>query len=359
MRCTHCGKCRMYCPTFEYVMKESWGPRGRVFIIEAIQEGRLTIDKGVLDRIHSCAMCKACDEVCESLVKFSEIMKGLRNSLTKQGIGPPDEYKEMANTILRTGNALGEKVRLMDASPLIKKLPDKAPNLLFLGCVISSSYMNIAEAMIKLLMRAGYDFTVIKEGEECCGAFLDLVGLEEEFKDSLEKNRRIFSSIGISSLVAICPFCYGAFLSLGNQLSVQHSTELLVSLLDEGRIELRKEFNAVVTYFDPCHLGRWQGLYDAPRSLIEAIPGTRLVEMERSRQLSRCCGGPIRMAFPRIRAGMSSAILKSAREAGAEYIITACPTCYHNLRIPALRYKIRVCNIEELVAYSAGLLDKI
>jgi len=360
IRCTHCGTCRSYCPVFEAVKRESWGTRGRIFIIEALQEGRIDVDSGVLERLYSCTLCKVCEEICESLVKFSDIMMGVRETLAEKSLGPLKEYREMAANILKTGNVLGSKVRLADISPSVNRLPDKSENLLYLGCVVSSSYPEKADTIIRLLQRAGYSFTVLKGGENCCGAFLELVGLKDESREALNRAVSGFSEAGAENIVTVCPFCYGTFHdNLKGKFTVRHSSEIIGKLIEQEKIRLERRLEATVAYFDPCHLGRWHGLYDPPRKVIESVPGVKLVEMERSRETSRCCGGPIRAAFPRVRAKMSSRIVEEAKEAGAAYIVTACPTCYHNLKIPSFRHKIKVVSIEELVAYSAGIVDKI
>ncbi len=358
IRCTHCGTCRSYCPVFNVVKKESWGARGRIFIIEALQEGMLEIDSGVLDRIYSCTLCKACEEICESLVKYSDIMMDVREKLAMKELGPLQEYRDMALNILKTGNVLGRRTRLVDACPLVEKLPDRSENLLYLGCVVSSSYPEKAEAMVKILQKAGYSFTVLKNGENCCGAFLELVGLKEESREALGKAAADFSDADVESIVTMCPFCYGTFHENLKEFAVRHSSELLEELIERGKIRPEKRLEATVAFFDPCHLGRWHGMYNQPRKVVESIPGVKLVEMERTRETSRCCGGPIRAAFPRVRAEMSSKILEEAKEKKAKYVVTACPTCYHNLKIPSIKHKIRVVTIEELIAYSAGIIGK-
>lgn len=361
-KCCRCGFCRAYCPVFEYKGRESWNTRGRIFLLNALRDGKLTISNELLDRIYSCTLCKTCNETCPSLVKGADIVKEVRTSLAQMGIGPLEGHREMAKAILNSGNVLGEKARLIDGAPSAKSLPDTAPNILFAGCVVSSSYPNIAEALIRILKEAGYDFTVIKNGENCCGKFLDLVGLGEESNKLVKNNWKIFDEMKVRNIFTICPFCYGAFLHSipkGKSFSVQHSTEVLLNLLKEGKISFNRRLDAKVAYFDSCHLGRYEQNYDMPRSLIKAIPGVTLVEMDKSKQLSRCCGGTIRVPYSDIRTGMSEAIVKSAKEAGANYLITACPTCYHNLKLVATDYDLKVCSIEELVGYSMGLIKEI
>ncbi len=362
IKCCRCGFCRSYCPTFEYKGRESWGTRGRIFLIKALRDGKLSISPELLDRIYSCTLCKSCDETCPPLVKGSEIVRDLRTSLAEAGIGPLDGHREMAKAILTSGNVLGKKVRLIDVAPSAKNLPDTAPTLLFAGCVISSSYPNIAEAFIQILAKAGYDFTAIKDGENCCGKFLDLVGLGQQSTQLLRDNWEVFDKMNVRNVLTICPFCYGAFLHSapkGKPFSVQHSTQILLDLMRAGKISFNRKLDASVSYFDSCHLGRYEKMYEVPRAVVKGIPGVRLVETDRSKQLSRCCGGTIRVPYFDIRTGMSEAIVKSARDSGADFLVTACPTCYHNLKVVAPDHDVRVCSIEELAGYSMGLIKEI
>jgi len=362
IKCCRCGFCRSYCPTFEYKARESWNTRGRIFLVNALRNGKLSVSNELLDRIYSCSLCKSCDETCPPLVKGSEIIRGLRGSLAEAGVGPLDAHREMIKAILTSGNVLGQKVRLVDVLPSAKSLPDTSPALLFTGCVVSSSYPHIAEALIQILTKAGCNFTVMKNGEDCCGKFLDLLGLAGESSKLVAKNWSVFSEMNVRDIFTVCPFCYGAFLHSvpkNQSISVQHSTQILLNLLTERRIRFNRKLDANVAYFDPCHLGRYEKIYDAPRSVVRAIPGVTLVEMDKSKHLSRCCGGTIRVPYFDIRTGMSEAIAKSANDAGADYLVTGCPTCYHNLKFVALDYDVRVCSIEELAGYSMGLVKEI
>lgn len=359
-RCCRCGFCRAYCPVFEYKGRESWNTRGRIYLLNALKDGKISSSPELLDRIYSCTLCKSCDETCPPLVKGSEIVKAVRTSLAKTGVGPLEGHKEMAKAISASGSVLGKKISLIDVVPSVKSLPNTAPNLLFAGCVVSSGYPNIAETLIQILKKANVDFTVIKDGENCCGKFLDLVGLGEETDKLIESNWKTFNEMKVSNIMAVCPFCYSAFLHTAPKgKSVQHSIQTLLNLAKEGKISFNRRIDATVTYFDSCHLGRYEQMYDPPRSLIKSIPGIKLVEMDKSKQLSRCCGGTIRVPYFDIRAGMSENIVRSAKEAGANYLVTACPTCYHNLRIIAPDYDLKICTIEDLVGYTMGVLKEL
>jgi len=358
IKCTHCGTCRSICTTFAYKGKESYNSRGRIFLLEGLQERKIDFDEGIIDRIYSCSMCKACELLCPSSVKFTDMMKCVRNQLAAEHVGPLLNHEEMASLINDSGNIFGEPQRLVDLSPEVEKLPDKAPNLLYLGCTVSAFQPSLAKTTIKILREAGYNFTMMKEGEYCCSSFLDLVGLRQNYEAAMKTNLQRLNSLGVSNVVTLCPFCYGAFHEFsekGESISSQHTTELLYDLMKKGKIDLKKSFDYTVTYFDPCHLGRYRGLYEVPRKLIKSVPGIEYVDMNRNREKSMCCGGTIRVPYYDTRSGMSEMIVKDAYESGAEYIITACPSCLHNLSTVSFEYDIEVMNIEDLIAYSMNI----
>ncbi len=326
--------------------------------MEGLEEGKIDFDEGVIDRLYSCSMCKACELLCPSSVKFTDIMKGVRTQLAAEDIGPLENHEEMARLIEESGNIFGEPKKLTDISPEVEKLPDKAPNLLYLGCTVSGNQPALAKTTIKILREAGYDFTMMKDGEYCCSSFLDLVGLGENHEAAMETNLERLNALGVSNVLTLCPFCYGAFEKLAEKtesITSQHTTKVLYEMVKEGKIELKNSFDKKVTYFDPCHLGRYHGEYETPRELIKLVPGVDYVDMKRNRENSLCCGGTIRVPYYETRSGMSEMIVKDAHESGAEYIITSCSSCLHNLNTVAWEYDIEVMNIEDLIAYSMGI----
>ncbi len=358
IKCTHCGTCRSVCTTFAFKGKESYNSRGRIFLLEGLDEGKIDFDEGVIDRLYSCSMCRACELLCPSSVKFTEMMKNVRNQLASEDIGPLPNHVEMARLISDSGNIFGKPQKLVDISPEVEKLPDKSPNLLYLGCTVAGNQPALAKTTIKILREAGYDFTMMKKGEYCCSSFLDLVGLGENYEVAMETNLGRLESLGVSNVVTPCPFCYGAFHGLSEKaepITAQHTVELIYELVKKGKIDLKKSFDEKVTFFDPCHLGRYHGKYEIPRELIKSIPGVEYVDMKRNRENSLCCGGTIRVPYYETRSGMSKMIVKDAYESGAEYIITSCSSCLHNLNTVAFEYDIEVMNIEDLIAHSMGL----
>jgi Fe-S oxidoreductase len=157
--------------------------------------------------------------------------------------------------------------------------------------------------------------------------------------------------------------CYSTFKHDYPQkgLEIKHTVNLYTELLDEGKIKFNNTLNAKVAFHDSCHLGRYSGLFEEPRKLIESIPGTKLVELSNSKKSSKCCGGTIRVPYAEIRSKMSERIIDEAVKAGAEYLVTACPSCFHNLYSISILmdYNVKIVTLEELIGYAMGQLGKI
>jgi heterodisulfide reductase subunit D len=142
-------------------------------------------------------------------------------------------------------------------------------------------------------------------------------------------------------------------------VTVKHSTEFLAELVEAGRVPLRP-LDMRVTYHDPCDLGRKSGVYDAPRSIIRAIPGVELVEMADNRDAALCCGGGANLESlsPELSAAVARRRLEQAQAVGAEAIISACQQCERTLAMAARREKIRIRVMDVVQLLRAAVLEE-
>jgi heterodisulfide reductase subunit D len=138
-----------------------------------------------------------------------------------------------------------------------------------------------------------------------------------------------------------------------------HITQFVNELVSSGRLRLDRRVDSLVTYHDPCHLGRHNNLYDEPRKILEAIPGVRLVEMERTRDESRCCGagGGVKTAFPDLAQKIAELRVADAEKTGADTLVTSCPFCYQSLKaaIDGKGSKLKMMDLMELVSASCAV----
>jgi len=217
--------------------------------------------------------------------------------------------------------------------------------VLFTGCVAALYPMayGIVQALVEILQAAEVDFTTLGPEEWCCGYPLLSAGLP--VSELIEHNLDRVKAVGAKTLVTTCPSCYLMWQSHYPPCSCQilHSTEFLAELVEAGRMPLHP-LNMRVTYHDPCDLGRKSDIYDAPRRIIQAIPGLEFVEMDDHRENTLCCGGGGNLET--LDAELSSEVaklrLEQALAAGAEIIVSACQQCERTLTMAARREKVRI-----------------
>jgi len=193
--------------------------------------------------------------------------------------------------------------------------------------------MNIPASLVKILSTAGVDVGLLGHEESCCGHFARRLGDEYLFQCQAKQNIETLQRYNVKKIVTICPHCYHTlkdeYPQFGGEFEVVHHTELILQLITEGRLKFSQELNKVVAYQDPCYLGRYHGIYEAPRKILAAIPGIKVVEMAHCRSESLCCGaggGRIWMEEePSQR--VSGLRMKDALATKADILITACPFC--------------------------------
>lgn len=256
--------------------------------------------------------------------------------------------------------------RLMEEKQI--QIADSIDVLYFVGCTASYD-INVKEVginTINILDALEIKFGILGTEEKCCGSPFLRIG-DYEFERLADYNIRLFNSLNIKTLITACAGCYRTintdYRKIGElNMEVLHITGLLSKLIREKKIELKHEVPIKVTYHDPCHLGRHSNVYDAPREILEAIPGLELIEMDRIREFSRCCGagGGFKAGFPDIQNKISQERVKDAEKTGAERLVTACPFCYQGLQIGinAIQSKLKMMDISELVALSMGIRTK-
>ncbi len=213
---------------------------------------------------------------------------------------------------------------------------DSAHTLLWVGCTGALVERNVAAtlATARVLQAAGVDFAVLGEAETCCGDPARRVGYEFQFQIMAEENIELFKAHNIKQIITSCPHCYHTlkheYPSFGGDFEVVHYTQLIADLIRQGKLQLTNELNSKLTYHDPCYLGRYNNIYLEPRRILQAIPGAKLEEMERSRSNSFCCGGGGGHMWVEEQPGttkINQMRFEDVLRAGAETVVTACPYC--------------------------------
>jgi glycolate oxidase len=268
-------------------------------------------------------------------------------------------------SIEEKGNPFGEaKEKRADIYPTDYKRKEKAPTLLFFGCVASYQDINLIPNALKIMNKAGIDYTTLGKEESCCGYVSYLVGDQKEFERCIEKNIYHFKKMGLKEIVTTCAGCYRTFKDLYpkqdgfSHIQIYHAVEYLEKLITDNRLTFKNGARMKVAYHDPCDIGRHMNIYDPPRNVIRAIPSVELIEFPQNRNLARCCGGGggLKAYDNEMSSEIAYKRAQQASDIGADTIVSACPACKSNLQLAATRLRkekkgrMKVLDIMELVA---------
>jgi Fe-S oxidoreductase len=325
--CTQCGYCRSVCPIFEDQGWDSSVARGRVILAYGMLKDRFDIDDSVVEALYQCSTCADCERRCPSNVRVVDIIEAAREDLFEKQ--PLEKHRIMVDRIKKYGNPYGETE---NRGEIFGKKPKKAKIGFFIGCTPSYRNQNLARATMSILDKLGEDYTVIDE--VCCGSPMQRVGgNEEDVRKMVDHNLDSVEDLGIETLIFSCAGCFNMFKNHYPEFrelkfKPMHITEFLA----DRELPL-KEYPKTVTYHDPCHLGRHSEEYEAPRKIIEKIPGAKFVEMEHTKDTARCCGGGggLRAGFPEISQRVAGRRIDEAEF--ADVLLTSCPFCVNNLTV--------------------------
>ena len=362
--CIQCGKCTGACPIFP---KSKLNPR-RLMLETAYLISPLTMYPPLniyeKSEIWDCTTCSTCSYRCPREVKPMDVLIGLRGLLLEQG-HIPSTLGDALEGVYKYGNPWGiSRSKRSDWAQDLKvkyvSEGEKAELLYFVGCAAAydSRAQEVARALVKNLNTLGIDFSILGNKETCCGNEVYSLGEKGLFEILVEKNLSLLDQYRINRILTTSPHCFNAFKNkYGKDLAVQHYTQYFADLIDKGKLKFSQRVEKVVTYQDPCFLGKHNDIYDEPRKIIESIPGIKLVELNLSRGRSVCCeGGGGRMWYdiPGERGRLAETRVKEAIDVGADILAVACPFCLLTfddaVKTTGNEDKIQVMDIMELVA---------
>jgi len=356
--CFQCGTCSASCP---------FGRLTPFRIRQLIRRAQLGFRDKVLSNkdLWLCTTCYTCAHRCPRDANPMEILIGLRSLVVEEGM-VPRTLGDALEGVYKYGNPWGmSRSKRADWAQELKvkyvSEGEKVDLLYFVCCAASydSRAQEVAKAMVKNLNTLAIDFSILGTKENCCGNEIYSLGEKGLFEELVDKNLGLFDQYGINKIVTTSPHCYNAFKNRYGRkdLEVQHYTQYFANLIDEGKVNFSGKIEKVVTYHDPCFLGRHNNIYEEPRKIIESIPGLRFVELNMSRGRSICCeGGGGRMWYDITREWerLAETRVKEALGVGAEIIAVACPFCLLTfddaIKTTGNEDKIQVKDIMELVA---------
>ncbi len=338
--CTSCKRCQDRCPA--WVTDKPLSPMklvqqiGEVAFANPDSNLLETIEK---DAIWACTTCRACQEICPANIEHvNKIIDIRRNLVLMEGEFPGEEVMTAMENTEVNGNPFGlafaSRGDWAEGLPVVTLGQSNDVDILyFVGCYASFDKRNqtIAKAFIQLCDAAGVKVGILGKEEKCCGEPMRKMGNEYLYQMQASENIEQFKGYGIKQIVTTCPHCFNTlnkdYRDLGLDVEVSHYTEYLAELLQQGRLKLTPQpFDC--TYHDSCYLGRYNDIYQAPRTLLAAA-GAQLTEMEKHSAEAFCCsaGGGRILADENIGTRISEKRAHMAAETGAPTLISNCPFC--------------------------------
>lgn len=324
--------------------------------------------------VWSCTMCASCVEKCPSRIDHLSKINLLKSHFQKVTT-VPKMFASARKAIAEKGNPYGHDSAprgdwfsgIDNVAPLSQKAD--VDYIFFAGCAAAfdPSAKKSARAFLTILSRAGLKIGLLGAEELCCGESSLRMGNTETFRELAKSNLDLFRKYMVKKIIIMCPHGYNTlnkeYRAVAKESSLPDSYEvfshvaILSQLLEQGKIIPNELPRRTVTYHDPCFLGRYNEMYDLPRALIDAVPGTVRIDMPRSKKNSLCCGGDLR--FDKASSlKVSSFRARDLQASGASIVITACPHCVHQLQkgfkeIGATA--VSVMDLSEYLTISCGL----
>ena len=363
--CTNCCLCADVCPAvsatkdgqlsgvyrlaeLRKIMRSRSGIWHRFFGRKALTEEQL---KQFSDTVYRCTLCGRCQETCPSGIMLRDLWLSLRQDLVHSAAYPKkvDMIRENVagshNVFDEDNEERADWVEDLRNPPDHGYVKDRAEVVYFTGCV--AAYFPMAQqipiALSAVLDATAVDFTLLAEEEWCCGFPLLGAGLRDHLKDNIEHNIEAVKAKGARKVVFACPSCYQMWREhYPHDFEIYHVSQYINQLITAGQLSL-KELDLTVTYHDPCDLGRGSKEYDAPRQVIRAIPGVKLVEMAHNRENCLCCGGGgnLEMIDNKLSGEIVKAKIDEAMETGAQAVVTACQQCVRTMNTYIRRNKLK------------------
>ncbi|HVS67611.1 MAG TPA: (Fe-S)-binding protein, partial [Mycobacteriales bacterium] len=392
LACTECGRCQDKCPAWN-----TGKPLNPKLVITGIRDALFAEAPRLLgenseaepmalvpdvidpDVLWSCTTCGACVEECPVDIEHVDAIVDMRRYQVLMESSFPSEAGTMLRNIENQGNPWGLRADMrmewlegVDFEiPVVEdKIPDDVEWLYWVGCAgsLDDRARRSTQAIAKVFNAAGVKFAILGPQESCTGDPARRMGNEYLFQEMAKANIEILEGVGTKKIVASCPHCFNTlgneYPALGGNFEVVHHSQLLGRLVAEGKLSPQDPIVARLTYHDPCYLGRHNNVMDAPRTVLDAIPGLERVEMHRHGKRGFCCGaGGARMWMEeRIGKRVNVERTEEALETGAEIIATSCPYCLIMLddavngkRAEGGAANVKVIDIAQVIADSIGL----
>jgi Fe-S oxidoreductase len=357
--CLDCGICTGSCPVSR--VTPDFSPR--LMVEKCLMEE----EENALENISiwSCLSCGQCSARCPSRIDYPEFVRMVREEAVRQGKGGVPAHRGLFQTIMRL-QTLDLKQSKTEWAREAGRISESGDTYYFVGC---SPFMDIEfredwnidvmegpRGVLKLLNAVGIE-PVIHDDERCCGHDLLWTGDRQHFQILASRNVDLLRGLGVKRVVFHCPEGYLTFKKYYPEVvgdlgfETVHFYEFLASEVEKGSFSF-EQADGVVTYHDPCRLGRQAGIMDAPRRLIQSIPGIRFREMEHHRENGICCGTSAWTNCSTCSKEIQKNRLSEAVAIGAQTLVTACPKCrvHLNCALRDMEIDLKIRDINNLLA---------
>ena len=400
LACIHCGLCLSSCPTYLETGNENDSPRGRIYLMRAVQDGRMVLDQSVVRHIDLCLGCRACEVACPSGVQYGELLESTREHIEKnfrrsafqqflrrvaiERVFPfprrmklalwPTQWMRMLGLDKLLPKFAREALSLLPQKISAVTLPEISPASCELkrgrvgfisGCVMSVMFGKTNAASVQLLNRCGYE-VVTPLAQGCCGALYAHSGNLKRARECARANIKVFEKLDLDAIIINAAGCgstlkeYGHLLrddpqwaERGRQFSakVKDLTEWLANAPQLSTLNPQPS-TVPVTYHDACHLAHPQRITKQPRELVRAVAGENLVELPES---DVCCGsaGSYNLTEPKMAERLQRRKVENILKTGAQIVVTTNPGCILQIQAglrKAGAMEIKVMHIADFLA---------
>lgn len=366
-KCFQCGTCTARCPGG--VISDY---RTRKFMRMA----QLGLKDKILesDDIWNCTTCSTCKILCPWEVDPLSVILKLRREAVRAG-KENKKHDPLVKSLVNYDNpwlqpraARKKWYKGLDVVDLSKN-PGEADVLYYVGCTATfdKRLWGMTRAVVKVLAKAGIKVGVLGKEEKCCGGTVRGVGHPEILEELAEQNVEDFNNAGVDTVIFSCPGCLNTIKNTYKAEGMKeikpemvHVVQYVADLIKDGKLKFDKEVKRVVTYHDPCHLGKHCEVFDAPREILEAIPGLDFREMQFIRKDSWCCGagGGVKTAYPERATELAVNRLGQAEETEADTICSACSFCYQNLLDGLVAKKDSKMEMKDVMELAAEAIEE-
>lgn len=334
--CAYCpNMCKDICTVHSQTKTEPTSPTMRNWILWLILQGKEKFTEQVVKYIYQgCTNCLLCKAWCVRERDIPEIMRAARADIVALGVAPKSVMTVAGNT-KRNFNPYEEPHEKRFSKIESKLEKDMAENIYFVGCTTAYYRPEIAISTIKILESADVDFAVLNGEEWCCGLPQYELGLRDVAIEVAKHNSEVIRKSECKRIITTCPGCYYtlkvSYPMWGVPLDTEvvHISEFLHSLIEKKELNFIQEITKNVAFHDPCYLGRYLSVFEAPRRVIKEVPGVKFVEMRWNREKAYCCGagGGLRITNPEIAITIGRKVVNEALKSEVEILVTACPAC--------------------------------